>query len=167
MPTIIFLHLRQFNIHIDMFFYSIIWFGIHIVLLNLHLQSHEIWSFIALASFLFVIILKRLCGGKGPPHPPLFFFSKMYLNLLKIERNPGFLWLNIIINHIFFESFRKFDNFPCQYYLFSSICNMFLDFLTFPCCRETNGVSLQQMMSPVFHSKHTLNRFFNHFKNLY
>ena len=35
-------------------------FELHVVLLNLHLQSHEICSAVVLVSFLFVIILNAL-----------------------------------------------------------------------------------------------------------
>ena len=37
----------------------------------------------------------------------------------------------------------------------------FLDFLTFPCYKETNDVSIQQMMSALFYYKPTLNRLFS------
>ena len=50
----------NFYIHINMFYYSIFWFELHVVLINFHLQSHEICSVIALASLLFVIILHSL-----------------------------------------------------------------------------------------------------------
>ena len=50
----------NFYIHIDMFYYSIFDLNLHVVLLNLHLQSHEICFIIALASFLFVIKLNAL-----------------------------------------------------------------------------------------------------------
>ena len=43
----------------------------------------------------------------------------------------------------------------------------FLDFLTFPCYKETNDVSVQQIMSPFCHFQHTLNRLFNICMELY
>ena len=45
--------------------------------------------------------------------------------------------------------------------LFSSIFISFLDFLTLPCYKETNDLSLKQMMSAFFHFQHNLNRLFN------
>ena len=81
---------------------------------------------------------------------------------------------NIIINRIFSEmslkflkSFRRYKEFLCQYQLFSLILIVFLDFLTFPCYKETNDVSVQQIMSPFFHFQHTLNRLFNICMELY
>ena len=37
----------------------------------------------------------------------------------------------------------------------------FLDFLTFPCYKETNDVSIQEMMLALFYFKPTLNRLFS------
>ena len=70
--------------------------------------------------------------------------------LLKRGWNPGFLWLLILlygtsflkISLNFLKSFRSYEEFLCLYYLFSSIFINFLDFLTFPCYKETNDVSL-------------------------
>ena len=43
-----------------MFYYSIFYFELHVVLYNLHLQSHEMCSAIALALSLFIIKSKAL-----------------------------------------------------------------------------------------------------------
>ena len=99
------------------------------------------------------LTLKRL-GGQFDPNPPpsppppptLCGFSK---NLSSKERlKPWFfVTFNIIISGIFPEislkflkSFRKYEEFLCQYYLFSSIFIEYLDCLTFLCYKETNNV---------------------------
>ena len=48
-----------------------------------------------------------------------------------------------------------------------SIFLNFLDFLTLTCYKETNDVSLEQMMSAFFHFQHTLYRLFNNCIKLY
>ena len=94
------------------------------------------------------LTLKRLGGQFDPPTPTptLCGFSK---NLSSKERlKPWFFeTFNIIISGIFPEislkflkSFRKYEEFFCQYYLFSSIFIEYLDFLTFLCYKETNDV---------------------------
>ena len=40
----------------------------------------------------------------------------------------------------------------------------FSDFLTLHCYKETNEISLQQIMPALFHFQHTLNRLFNNYK---
>ena len=50
----------NFYTHIHMFHYPILDLKLYVVLLNLHLQSHEMFFIIVLASFLFVIILNTL-----------------------------------------------------------------------------------------------------------
>ena len=52
-------------------------------------------------------------------------------------------------------------NFSVNISQFSSVFINFLDFLTFPCYRETSDVSLLQMMLAFFHPQHTSNRLFN------
>ena len=81
-----------------------------------------------------------------PPLPVVFW--KMFL--LKRGWNLGFLWLLmlsyrtsfLIILLKYLKSFRGYKEFLCQYELFSSIYDDFLDFLTFPCYKETNDLSL-------------------------
>ena len=49
-----------FYTHSDIFHYSIFDFELHVVLLNLHLQSHEICFIIVLALYILFIILRTL-----------------------------------------------------------------------------------------------------------
>ena len=62
----------------------------------------------------------------------------------------------------FLKPFGRYEEF-----LFSSILIDFLDFLTFTCYKETNDVSLQQMMSAFFQIQHTLNRLYHNCIKLY
>ena len=67
----------------------------------------------------------------------------------------------------FLKLFRRYEEFICQYELFSSIFIDFLDFLKFSCYKESNDIRLSQMMSVFCHFQHTLNRLFNTYIKLY
>ena len=98
-------------------------------------------------------------------------FLKMYL--LKTGWDPTFLWLNIIISHIFPENFIYIPHVVQKIWRLSlslSILAIFIDFLNFllfPSYKETNDISLWQIMSAFFHFQHTLNRLFNNCIKLY
>ena len=76
---------------------------------------------------------------------------------------PVFFWLLISLYATFFlnislkfvKSFRKYEDFLRQY------------FLKFPCCKETNDISIWQMMSTYFLLKVSLKRLFNNCIKLY
>ena len=73
-------------------------------------------------------------GGGGSVNPPCGF-SKNVSSKGRVK--PWlFVTFNIIIIH------RKYEEFICQYYLYSLIFIDLLDFLTFPCYKEANDVSL-------------------------
>ena len=111
------------------------------------------------------LTLKR--PGRGvnlTPPPSTCVFSKI---VSPKERVKPLVTSFLKISLNFLNSVRRYENFLCQRYLFSSIFINFLDFLTFPCYKETNNVSLEQTMSVFFHFQQTLNRPFNNCIKLY
>ena len=109
--------------------------------------------------FSFLLTLKQLGVNLTPPPLP-----KMYLP--KTGWKPWFfLTFSIIIKHIFPEDFIEIRQFVQKIWIISLsiLANFinFLDFLTFPCYKETNDVGLYQMMSAFFHFQHTSDRLFN------
>ena len=131
-------------------------------------QSNNCGFYSLKTNIQFVLTLKRP-GGQIPP----CVFSKMYL--LKRGRNPDvFVTFNIIINHIFPENFLQISQVVQGIWRISlSILAIFIDFhrlsgfLTLLCYKETNDVSLQQMMSAFFKFQHAFNRLFNNCIKLY
>ena len=102
-------------------------------------------------------------------NPPLVFFKTVSSR----ERVKPWLFVtfNIIISHIFFKNFNEIPQVVQKIWRFSpSILTIFInfsDFLTFPCYKETNGVSIKQMMSSFFYFQPTIVRLFNNYKKLY
>ena len=82
-----------------------------------------------------------------------------------------FVTFNIIISHVFPEySIETLQVVQKLWRISLSILVIFItftDFLTFPCYKETNYISLYQMMSAFFHFQHTLNRLFKNCMKLY
>ena len=70
----------------------------------------------------------------------------------KVGVIPGFLWILIRLKVTsFVKILLKFlKDFPSQYLLFSAIFINFLNFLTFPCYKETNDVSLYSWCQHFF-----------------
>ena len=117
------------------------------------------------------LTLKRLAGW-GQFDPFLVIFPKMCF--LKRERvKPCFFFVtyNIIISNAFLENLIVIPQVVQEIWrIFPSILTIFInfsDFLIFPCCKETNNVTICQMMSAVFYTQPTLNRLFNNCIKLY
>ena len=98
--------------------------------------------------------------AQSDPSPPPHGFSK---NLSSKERVKGwfFVTFNIIISRIFHwnSSNRSEDmkSFSVNISCFHRFPLVFWIFLIFPCYKETNDVSLEQIMSPFLHFQHTSN----------
>ena len=121
-----------------------------------------------LCSWKYHLTLKGWRGINLTPLPSVFF-SKMYL--LKKGRRPGFLWFfNIIISHIFtvkgieiLQTVQKIWRFsPSTLTIFIN----FLDFLTFPCYKETNDATCNKYQH-FFYFQPILSRLFNSCIKLY
>ena len=82
--------------------------------------------------------LYRLGSGWSPGY--------WWWNVSSRERvKPRLLWLNIIIRHIFPEDFIEIPQVVLKILISPSILTMFinfLDFLTYPCYKKTNTVSI-------------------------
>ena len=97
-------------------------------------------------------------------------FSK---NLFSRERVKPccFVTFNIIVSHICPENFIEITQVVQNIWRFSSsILTIFINFLgilIFPCYKETNEVSIEQVMSALLYFQHTLNRLFGTCINLY
>ena len=81
-----------------------------------------------------------------------------------------FLTFNIIISHIFLLIFIEISQVVQKIWRFSfSIFTIFInfpDFLTLRCNKETNGVSIKQMMSAILYFQPTQNRLLNNYIEL-
>ena len=98
--------------------------------------------------FSFLLTLKMLEGPIWLPTPKCGFTQ----NISSRERvKPWFFVSFNIISHIFPENFIEFPQVIQKIWRFSpSILTIFInfeDFLTYPCHKETNEVSILQMMS--------------------
>ena len=83
----------NFYIHIDVLLFHY-WFELHVVLLNLHLQSHAICFVIFLASILFVIILNALTFMSFVSFRTHIFGDKtlrLLIHLFKLITNRSYL----------------------------------------------------------------------------
>ena len=98
------------------------------------------------------------------PLPP-WFFQKCVFFFRKRMKPWLLLTFNIIVGHIFPENFIIIPEIVQKIWNFSSsiltFFISFLDFLSFPCCKETNDIS-------IFYFQPTLNRWlFNNCIKLY
>ena len=81
-----------------------------------------------------------------------------------------FVTFNIVIRHIFLVIFIEISQVAQKIWRFSfSIFTIFInfpDFLTLRCNKETNGVSIKQMMSAILYFQPTQNRLLNNYIEL-
>ena len=111
--------------------------------------SSSCWVFL-FSTLLTFLTLKMLVGWGGvilTPH--LVVFPKRYF--LERVKPCFFMAINIIISLTFSENFREIPQvFHMIWRFFPSIITILLfffsDFLSFPCCKETNEVSIQELM---------------------
>ena len=112
--------------------------------------------------------LKMLAGGRwgwgaGGQFDSPCCFSKNS-SCKQTVKSWFFVTLNVIWSHIFPENFiaipqvvQKIWRLSLSILAIFNNFHQFLDFLTFPCYKETNDVSLKQMVSAFFYFQYTSN----------
>ena len=104
--------------------------------------------------------LQKLYSGLGQFDPPCGFS----INISSREKvKPWFfVTFNNIISHIFPKNVIEIPQVVQKIWRFSlSMLTIFINFMTFPYYKETDGNSIKQMMSAFFYFQFTLNRLFN------
>ena len=114
-------------------------------------------------SYFYNLTLKWLASGGREVNPPCSF-SKNVFSRERVKRCFSGTF-NIIISHIFPENLIEIPWVVQKLWRFTSLSSTFfirfLDFLTFPCNKETNDITMKQMMSAFFYFQLALNRLFN------
>ena len=108
-----------------------------------------------------ILTFKRLGEEEKSIWPLPVAFPKTYL--LKRGWNPGFLWLNFIISHIFSENFIEIAQVVEKIWSFSpSILTFFINFSDFLLQRNWWRQHIINNIS-IFYFQPTLNRLFNNY----
>ena len=110
-----------------------------------------------------------LCPSMVAVRSPLACSQGMNSMERQMDKNV-FVAFNIIISHIFLVIFIELSQVVQKIWRFAfSILTIFInfpDFLTLRCYKETNGVSIKQMMSAIQYFPLILNTLFNNYIEL-
>ena len=139
------------------------------ILIPLRIYGFQRTAWVYYTSYEYILTNHKKAGGMNLiPHPVVF--SKM--NFLERGGSPGFLWL-LVLSYVtsflkillkFFKSFRRYQDFLLR--CFSSFVS-FTNISTFPCYKETDEASIQQIASAFFYIQPILRKLFNNYIELY